>query len=178
MKIRPIEINEQDINELKTICSKTFEDTFLPFNPALTIQKYISTKFNEEQLKTELKNPYSKFYFAEIDERNVGYLKINFGSAQTEKNYKESMEIERIYVLSEYHGKGVGQSLLDYSIKIAKNNNVKYIWLGVWEKNKRAVRFYEKNGFVKFDDHIFMMGDKKQSDIIMKLELQYSISDR
>ncbi len=85
-----------------------------------------------------------------------------------DKNY---LEIERIYVLKEYHGKKVGQLLYENAIKIAKSKNAEYVWLGVWEKNPRAIRFYEKNGFVAFDKHIFKLGNDKQTDIMMKLKI-------
>lgn len=98
-------------------------------------------------------------------------MKLNFGAAQNELKNKQCLEIERIYVLKEYHGKKIGQLLYDKAIQIAKEKNVNYVWLGVWEKNLRAINFYKKNGFVGFDKHIFKLGDDEQTDIMMKLEL-------
>ena len=74
-------------------------------------------------------------------------------------------------MLKEFHGKKVGQFLYDKAIELAKEKNVDYVWLGVWEKNQRAIRFYEKNGFVIFDKHIFKLGNDAQTDILMKLTL-------
>jgi ribosomal protein S18 acetylase RimI-like enzyme len=101
----------------------------------------------------------------------IGYLKLNFGASQTELKDKNALEIERIYVLKEFHGKKVGQLLFDKAIEIAKEHHVAYVWLGVWENNKSALQFYTKNGFVEFDQHIFVLGDEAQTDIMMKLEL-------
>lgn len=83
----------------------------------------------------------------------------------------KALEIERIYVLSEYHGKRIGQLLYEKAMQIAKQSNADYIWLGVWEENPRAISFYKKNGFVEFDKHIFKLGDDEQTDIMMKLQL-------
>jgi ribosomal protein S18 acetylase RimI-like enzyme len=78
------------------------------------------------------------------------------------------MEIERIYVLKEYHGHKIGQLLFEKAISIAKSMEKKYVWLGVWEKNERAIAFYTKNGFTVVDHHLFKLGDDVQTDYLMK----------
>lgn len=102
----------------------------------------------------------------------IGYLKLNTGVSQTELKDNDALEIERIYVLKDFHGKKVGQLLFDKAITKAKERHVAYVWLGVWEENKRALQFYTKNGFVEFDQHVFVLGDEAQTDIMMKLELK------
>ena len=97
--------------------------------------------------------------------------------AQTELKENIGLEIERIYVLKEFHGKNVGQILYDTAFEVAKRINAEYLWLGVWEHNPRAINFYKKNGFVEFDKHIFKLGDDEQTDIMMKLKLDYNISN-
>jgi ribosomal protein S18 acetylase RimI-like enzyme len=67
----------------------------------------------------------------------------------------------------------VGQLLFDRAVEIAKQKSAIYMWLGVWEKNHQALAFYKKNGFVPFDKHIFKLGNDEQTDIMMKLELNY-----
>ena len=99
-------------------------------------------------------------------------MKFNFGDSQTELKDNKSLEIERIYVSKEFHGKSVGQLLYDKAIEVAKQKNADYVWLGVWEENQRAISFYKKNGFVEFDKHIFKLGNDEQIDIMMKLNLK------
>ena len=101
----------------------------------------------------------------------MGYLKLNFGDSQTELKDQKALEIERIYVLKEFHGKKVGQLLFEKALKIAEEKKVDYVWLGVWEENLRAINFYKKNGFEEFDKHIFKLGNDEQTDIMMKLKL-------
>jgi ribosomal protein S18 acetylase RimI-like enzyme len=101
----------------------------------------------------------------------IGYLKLNVGASQTEVKDNDAIEIERIYVLKSFQGKRVGQLLFDKAIQIAKEQNAEFVWLGVWEENKKAIQFYTKNGFVEFDQHVFVLGDEAQTDIMMKLEL-------
>lgn len=112
------------------------------------------------------------FYFAKCDKKVIGYLKLNFGKSQTELKDDKAVEIERIYVLNNFHGKNVGQLLYNKAIEISKQKKAKYIWLGVWEENPRAINFYKKNGFVAFDKHLFKLGNDEQTDIMMKLKLQ------
>lgn len=157
-----------DIRLLQDIGRKTFFETFSESNSQENMKKYLEDGFSIEKLTEELNNKHSEFYFAVMDEKVLGYLKLNFGTSQTELKDSNSLEIERIYVLQEYHGKKVGQVLYEKAMQVANEKEVIYVWLGVWEKNPRAIRFYEKNGFVEFDKHIFKLGNDEQTDIMMK----------
>ena len=136
------------------------------------MQNYLNENLSQEKLLEELKNNDSQFYFAEIDGEIAGYLKVNFGDSQTELKDNKSLEIERIYVVRDYHGKGIAQALYAKAIEIANSLDSEYIWLGVWEENARAISFYKKNGFVEFDKHLFKLGNDEQTDIMMKLKLK------
>jgi diamine N-acetyltransferase len=160
-----------DIRKLQIIGRQSFYETFAEANREEDMQKYLNENFSALKLKAELINPDSEFYFATINKKVVGYLKINFGQAQTELKVNNALEIERIYVLKEFQGKQVGQVLYNKAIQVAKQHKVDILWLGVWEENPRAIRFYQKNGFVEFDKHIFKLGNDEQIDIMMKLEL-------
>lgn len=160
-----------DIEQLQIIGRQTFLETFADGNTEENMQKYLEEGFTVNKLTSELTNPNSEFYFALFDNKVIGYLKINFGQAQTELKDQKALEIERIYVLKEFHGKKVGQILYDAAFDIAKQASANYLWLGVWEENSRAINFYKKNGFVEFDKHIFKLGNDEQTDLMMKLQL-------
>lgn len=168
--IRKITID--DHVELQTIAKQTFIETFADHNTADDMQKYLDNNLSVVKLKDELSDENSEFYFASAQNKVIGYLKINFGLAQTEIKDKSAIEIERIYVLKDFHGKKVGQILYNKAIDIAEQTKAAYVWLGVWEKNLRAINFYKKNGFLEFDKHIFKLGDDEQTDIMMRLELK------
>lgn len=161
-----------DINQLQKIGKQTFFETFATGNTEENMKKYLEEGFSLDKLTNELENKDSEFYFAELNSNVIGYLKLNHGQSQTELQDNTSLEIERIYVLKEFHGKKVGQLLYDKAINIAKEMNVSYVWLGVWEENPRAINFYKKNGFVEFDKHFFRLGNDEQTDIMMKLKLK------
>jgi diamine N-acetyltransferase len=164
-------IGVTDIAQLQIIGRQTFFETFADGNTEENMQKYLAEGFTANKLISELTNPNSEFYFALSGNKVIGYLKINFGQAQTELKDLQALEIERIYVLKAFHGKKVGQILYDTAFDIAKQSNAEYLWLGVWEENPRAINFYKKNGFVAFDKHSFKLGTDVQTDIMMKLQL-------
>lgn len=136
------------------------------------MKQYLEEGFSVEKLTAELNDQNSEFYFATSEDKVVGYLKLNFGTSQTELKDENALEIERIYVLKEFHGKSVGQLLYEHAMQVARQKRVDYVWLGVWEENPRAINFYKKNGFVEFDEHVFRLGDDEQTDIMMKLKLK------
>jgi ribosomal protein S18 acetylase RimI-like enzyme len=161
----------KDIVELQKISRQTFFETFSAANTEENMKKYLDEGFSIEKITVELTDVNTEFYFATHSSNVIGYLKLNFGQSQTELKDDRALEIERIYVVKEFHGKKIGQLLYDKAIEIARRKNAAYVWLGVWEENPRAISFYKKNGFVEFDKHIFKLGDDEQTDIMMKLEL-------
>lgn len=176
-KIEVYRIGLNEISQLQEIGRQTFYETFAESNSEENMQNYLSEGFTIEKLTDEINNPNSKFYFATIENQIIGYLKVNFGAAQTELQDDKTLEIERIYVVKEFHGKSVGQILYDKAIEIAKQKKVSYVWLGVWEENPRAISFYTKNGFIAFDKHIFKLGDEEQTDIMMKLKIKKPLNE-
>ncbi|MEO9532193.1 MAG: GNAT family N-acetyltransferase [Crocinitomicaceae bacterium] len=161
----------KDLKDLQCVSKITFKDSFGDQNTPEDMERYLREKFSEEQLLSELDHPESEFYLAKLNEEVVGYLKLNIGQAQTELKDDKGLEIERIYVFNKFIGKGVGKQLFNLTLNIANQKNSQYIWLGVWEKNERAINFYLKNGFVEFDKHVFILGEDHQTDILMKLKL-------
>ncbi len=162
---------EVDILELQKIGKQTFFETFTSDDSTSDMKQYLDEKFSIEQLGKELKNSESMFYFSQIENEIIGYLKVNTGEAQTENRLKEALEIERIYVNSNYQGNNIGQLLFNKAIEIAKKHGIKNIWLGVWEKNQRAINFYQKNGFIEFEKHKFRFGQDEPINLMMRLKL-------
>ncbi|MBP7183994.1 MAG: GNAT family N-acetyltransferase, partial [Saprospiraceae bacterium] len=119
-----------DIDQLQKIGRQTFAETFSAGNTEENMNKYLEEGFSIQKLTSELTDSNTAFYFASLDENVIGYLKLNFGSSQTELQDEKALEIERIYVSKEYHGKSVGQLLYEMAIQIAKQKNADYVWLG------------------------------------------------
>jgi ribosomal protein S18 acetylase RimI-like enzyme len=165
-------VRPSEIEELLSLSRRTFYDAFERLNNKDDFEAYASVAFTSQKLSDELENPHSQFYFAIIGDEKVGYIKLNCSSAQTELQDDDAVEVERIYVLAGQQGKKIGNQLLDYAIDKAKVENKHFIWLGVWEHNQAAQRFYERNGFKAFGSHKFWVGKDEQTDILMRKELK------
>ena len=165
----------EDATLLQQIGRTTFEQTFSSSNSKANMEKYLEEGFSLCKLQAEIDDPNAEFYFAIHRNHIIGYLKLNIGQSQTEIKNDNALEIERIYVLKEFQGSSIGQQLFEKALERANAQKVHFIWLGVWEENRRAIQFYTKNGFVAFDKHIFKLGDEEQTDIMMKREIPHSM---
>jgi ribosomal protein S18 acetylase RimI-like enzyme len=160
----------EDVVTLSEISKTTFIEAFEKDNNPSDFDSYIKVAFSEAKIKSELLNHNSDFYFAYLNNKLVGYFKLNKNEAQTEKFDVKTIELERIYVLKQFQNQGIGKKMLFEIFKIVKSNNVSFLWLGVWEKNRAAIKFYQRYNFKKFDTHFYYIGNDKQTDWLMKLD--------
>lgn len=157
-----------DLPELLTLARTAFVQAFTEGNTPENVAAYLAEAFTEDQFGRELQEPASTFILASWEGRLVGYTKVNLPPAQTDLNESETVEVARLYVLEEVLGLGVGQLLFDAAVAFGKQEGKAWLWLGVWEHNARAIRFYEKNGLVRFGSHPFPFGDEVQNDWLMR----------
>ena len=162
----------KDIETLREIAKETFFETFCHMNTKENMDDYLKTSFSYENIKSEIENQDSIFFIVRYKSQVAGYMKVNLEKAQTEADHQNSLEVQRIYILKKYQRMGLGKLLIDKAIEIAKEKNLDYIWLGVWEIHTDAIKFYEKQGFKKFGSHTFVMGDEIQKDDLMKMILK------
>lgn len=164
-------VENTDAARLLELSRRTFFDAFEHLNAAEDMEAFASKAFTFKTFEQQLNNPDSQFYYAMVDGEPAGYIKLNYRTAQTELQDAKSLEVERIYVLQQYQGQQIGKQLMEFSIQTAVDENLDYIWLGVWEHNAGAIRFYQSKGFEAFGSHGFSLGEDKQTDILMRKEL-------
>ncbi|WP_196037626.1 GNAT family N-acetyltransferase [Anaerotruncus colihominis] len=162
----------EDLDILQPFSRQRYFETFSDMNTPENMTAYLDEAFALEKIRAELSDANAAFYFLYWDGKLAGYLKLNEAPAQTDLHDEQSLEIERIYVSEEFQGEGLGRYLMDQAISIAIQRKKKYVWLGVWEKNEKALRFYRRNGFYQIGTHSFVMGDDKQTDYIMRKDLE------
>ncbi|WP_098745578.1 N-acetyltransferase [Paenibacillus sp. EZ-K15] len=167
LKIRKCSLD--DLAILQDISVETFNETFKDQNSPENMKAYLERAFNLNQLKKEICNSSSEFYFIYFNREIAGYLKVNTHDAQTEMMGSDSLEIERIYIKGKFQKHGLGKFLLNKAMEIAMERNKKNVWLGVWERNENAIAFYKNTGFVQTGIHSFYMGDEEQKDFIMTI---------
>lgn len=163
--------NKADAELIADMSRKTFYDTFSQDNTKENMELFMNQVFTKESLIKEVGAEGNIFFLAYEAETPVGYVRIRGSSNPPELYDKKAIEVARIYAVQSSIGKGVGSVLMQKCIDIAIELNKEIIWLGVWEKNQRAIRFYQKWGFEKFGTHVFMLGDDPQTDWLMKKEL-------
>jgi ribosomal protein S18 acetylase RimI-like enzyme len=177
MKLIFKQCTADDIQTLHDFSYRTYNETFAHLNTPANMQAYLEQAFAINKLGGELADSNSLFYFLYAGGELAGYLKLNESPAQTDIQDRQSLEIERIYVASEFQGQGLGRVLMNKAIEIANLRKKTYVWLGVWEKNAKAILFYQKNGFYKAGRHSFFMGEEEQTDFIMRKDLSIPICD-
>ena len=169
MKIRYGTID--DAAMLAELGAKTFYDTFARDNTPENIASYLKASFSIEIQFHELSEPDNVFLIVESEKIPTGYAQLIINSGDQWIHRKKPLEIRRIYALQEYLGKGVGKELMQATIREARQRACDCVWLGVWEKNQRAIDFYEKWGFRKVGTHLFSVGNDPQNDYVMELEM-------
>jgi len=157
-----------DADLIADLSRQTFYETFAPFNTKEDMNKFMNEQFTREQLIKEAKEIANKFILAYNDTKPVGYALMRESTIPEGLENFNTVEIARIYVLNTAIGTGAGKALMEKCIEMAKEINKEIIWLGVWEKNIRAISFYTKWGFEKFAEHPFILGNDIQTDWLMK----------
>jgi ribosomal protein S18 acetylase RimI-like enzyme len=160
-----------DAQAISDISERTFRDTYTVFNTPENMEEYVRTYFSLEQVSTELADPQNTFLLALEQEEVIGFAKLSTGKIPEELSGMRAIEIERIYVDRQFHGKNVGPLLMEYIVDLATRQAFEVLWLGVWENNPKAFRFYEKWGFTRFGQQVFQLGDDAQTDWLLCKDL-------
>jgi ribosomal protein S18 acetylase RimI-like enzyme len=164
ISIRKAELN--DVPVLEKISVDTFTETFAAHNTREDMDLFLKECFNAEAIAAELKDINTGYYLAYFEEELAGYIKIRYGSHEG-LTAQIALEIARIYVYELFQSKKIGAALMQYAFDIAKSKNAEAIWLGVWEKNPKAIEFYKRWGFEIFGQHVFKLGTDDQNDLLM-----------
>jgi len=147
--------------------ARTFEAAFGADNRPEDMQQYLSLNFSPARIKEQLSDPATTFLLACENERPVGYCLLRAGKNQVAKLGPGAVELVRFYVEPETIGRGYGSALMRACLEEALKNGHRTIWLGVWEKNQRAIRFYRKWGFTKVGTQEFVLGSDLQHDYVL-----------
>lgn len=161
-----------DLETLQKVSAETYLATFGQYNTPENTQAYIHDAYDLDVLRREMTNKNSEFYFLFVDQELAGYLKVNILDAQSEPLDESFMEIQRIYIRVPFKRMGLGKVLMEFAIERARAFKKPHVWLGVWEKNYPAQKFYQSMGFEHYSSHKFVMGTSTQTDYILKKELE------
>ena len=160
-----------DALALSRLGRETFIDTFASQNRAEDMDEYVAKTYGEEQQRRELEDPSSIVIIGEIDGRAVAYAWMKRGPAPACVVNANAMEVGRFYVKQDLHGGGIATEMMDLAVAAALEAGAATLWLGVWERNVRAIRFYEKHGFRIVGSQSFLLGSDLQTDFVMVHDL-------
>jgi GNAT superfamily N-acetyltransferase len=161
----------EDIPALAAMAGKIFWHTFTGMMPESDLQRYIATAFTPEQFLCEWMDIGNTFIIAFYDQQWAGYAKINTRKAAERREVEKYIEVERLYLLPEYQGHGIGPLLMDYCVHYAMDHGYDTLWLNVWARNTNAIDFYLRCGFEHVDWSIRMRGNDPQKALWMKKNL-------
>lgn len=165
------EAKEQDAGILARLAHNTFVETFGKHNTPENMALYLKTNFKVNEIKAEVKVPSTRYYLVKVGKQFAGYMKLGTGTQPEGLKGLKSLEIERIYVQEEFQDEGVGSFMMKFAIKQAEEKGFDVLWLGVWEKNEQAIGFYKKWEFTEFGSHEFILGEDRQTDLLMRKDL-------
>jgi diamine N-acetyltransferase len=164
-------VGPEDAAALAALKAETFVETFAEDNDPVHVRAHVAREFTADAVRRSLEDDASTTWWLLDGGVPVGFLKVNRGHAQTEPGLDDGLEVEQIYVLAAHHGRGHGSRLIDHAMHTARAEGHAFIWLGVWEHNRRAIAVYEHRGFVPIGDHTFLFGDEEQRDVLMRRDL-------
>ncbi len=165
--VRPATI--ADACRLSELAASTFRETFEADNSPDDMARYLAEAFTPERQASEITDPACTVLLAERrgasgDVELVGYVHLVSGPVPVAVQGPTPLELKRFYVARAWHGQGVAQALMDAALDAAGARHAETVWLGVWERNPRAVAFYRKYGFTQVGEHTFMLGADPQTD--------------
>jgi diamine N-acetyltransferase len=169
--------NRHDAKQLSALAEETFRDTFAAVNTPEDTALHCRTSYSEEIQADEISNPNMVTLLCEREGTLVGFAQLRWGKAPSCVVADAPGEIQRLYVLNDCHGTGVARDLMNACIDEMKSRCSDVVWLGVWERNPRAIAFYKKFGFLEVGAHVFPLGNDPQRDIVMARSVPESRSN-
>jgi ribosomal protein S18 acetylase RimI-like enzyme len=160
-----------DARLLADLAARTFSEAFAADNTPENMSAYLAQAFTQESIATELADPKATFLLASVEGEAAGYAKLYKGEAHSSATGESPVELARIYVLQKWLGGGVGCQLMQRCVDEARSSGSRVLWLGVWQRNLRALAFYRKWGFETVGEQSFQLGADAQTDWVMQLAL-------
>ncbi len=156
-----------DAQALAAFAARTFAETFAADNTPADMQAHLDRAYGVAQQAQELTSPDVVTLLAEQDARLIGYAQVRRGPAPPCVGAPAAMELHRFYLDASAHGSGLAQRLMAEVFAAARAAGAAHVWLGVWERNARATRFYDKCGFADVGSQAFVLGTDRQTDRVM-----------
>ena len=166
----------EDAGRLALASARFFAQTFGPDNRPEDMAAYVAGAFSVDRQAAEIRDPESTIWIAEVREsaaprkappQLIGYVQLRQRRRVAPVDAQQPAELARLYVDRDWLGRGVGAALIETCLNAAQASGADVVWLGVWERNARAIAFYEKYGFRRVGEQAFQLGSDRQTDLVM-----------
>lgn len=161
----------EDVHVILGLAKRTFVETYSEHNDPENMELYVQESFTEEAITRELGDQHARFFVAYLDGEPVGFAKLRDDRQAKTMEEARALEVQRIYILKEYQGYNAGKALMEKIKAVAKAERYQTIWLQVWQRNSKAIRFYQHAGFVVYETTSFQLGHEIHQDFLMRFDL-------
>ena len=161
-----------DANLISVLGAVTFYEAYFEQDEPPDLANYIAESFAPEKIRAELDAPTAEFFIIFRDGKAVGYAKLRMGEPHASVAGEKAVELQRIYLIERVFGTGAGEKLLNFCCREARRKGFETIWLGVWEENLRAQKFYAKHGFRQVGTLTFPYGNTYGVNLVLQRDLR------
>ncbi len=162
---------KEDLPAVLQVAIASYEDAFAAFNTRENMDTFYAESYTLNKFTTEYEEPHAALLVACRDEAIVGFARLRVNAEADGHLDGKAIELQRLYIHPDHQGIRAGALLIQRAIEYATTQQFDWMWLGVWERNFKAQKFYEKHSFIRFSEHIFQMGDDPQTDWLLKRRL-------
>lgn len=152
---------------LAQLAERFFRDTFGTLNTAEDMDVHARKHYGPDKQLRELEDPSLGYLIAEVDGKAAGFAMIGEPRSESCARFERPVELFRFYIDNEWHGKGIAVPLMQECYAEARARGGRTVCLNVWQKNPRAIRFYEKVGYRIEGTQPYVLGNDVQTDWVM-----------
>ncbi|MHB1311726.1 MAG: GNAT family N-acetyltransferase [Gemmatimonadaceae bacterium] len=145
----------------------TFQATYGPQQEPESLARHVAERLNDDRLQDELHDASRTLLLLESGTSLAGFALLRAWEAPPEVGAANAVEVERFYVGQAWHGRGLAAPLMTAALDVARAAGHDAAWLSVWERNPRAIRFYEKQGFAIVGRHVYYFDGQPEDDHLM-----------
>lgn len=168
--IRQADLN--DVESLARLAESTFRDAFAPESDPADIDLHCARNFNADIQRREIRDPDCVTIVASLDGELIAFAQVRLNSPKQCVSAECPSELHRLYVSKKWHGRGIAHRVMSEVLAAAARRGSDCIWLGVWERNPKAIAFYRKYGFTVVGNHVFQVGADPQRDLVMAVQVE------
>jgi ribosomal protein S18 acetylase RimI-like enzyme len=163
---------QHDAAALAALAEQTFRETFGADNTAQDMDQHCAQAYGIGIQTQEILDPQIDTFVVEDKHELIAYAQLYWLRAPSCVKAAHPVEIRRFYVDSAWHGKGIANALMTALLEHVAAKNADQVWLGVWEHNPKARKFYQKMGFLEVGKHVFQLGNDPQRDLILSRKVE------